>query len=67
VFDPDEHNHQRDLLTMNNYQLDDEQLLKYAKMASTIRQKISQKVSELNEEQKDSGAEDESELSHINL
>ena len=52
---------------MNNYQLDDEQLLEYAKMASTIRQKISQKVSELNEEQKDSGAEDESELSHINL
>ena len=67
MFDPDEHNHQRDLLTMNNYQLDNEQLLEYAKMASTIRWKLSQKVSELNEEQKDPSAEDESELSHINL
>ena len=37
VFDPDEHNHQRDLLTMSNYRLNDENLLKYAKMASAIR------------------------------
>ena len=65
VFDPDEHNHQRDLLTMSNYRLNDETLLKYAKMASTIRLRISQKVSQLNEEQKDPEVEDNIELNYI--
>ena len=37
IFDPDEYNQQRDLLTINKYQLNDEQLLEYAKLASTIR------------------------------
>ena len=50
LFDPNTFNDMIDQLTMARYQLEEEELKEYAKLASTIRLEISQKVSALAEE-----------------
>lgn len=50
LFDPNTFNDMIDQLTMADYKLEEEKLEEYAKLSSTIRLEISQKVSALAEE-----------------
>ena len=50
LFDPEDFKDKSDQLTIARHRLNEEQLFDYAKMASSIRKEISQKVSELSEQ-----------------
>ena len=50
LFDPNTFNDMIDQLTMADYKLEEEKLEEYAKLSSTIRLEISQKVSARAEE-----------------
>ena len=50
LFDPNTFNDMIDQLTMADYKLEEEKLEEYAKLSSTIRLEISQKVRALAEE-----------------
>ena len=50
IFDPDMFKDQQEQLTFANYQLSTEQMLDYARMASTIRRQIIEKASEFDED-----------------
>ena len=54
LFDPADFKDQADQLRVNDYKLDEDQLLAYAKLATTIRQQIRQRASEAGEEQEES-------------
>ena len=49
LFDPETFNDQNDELTFNNYRLDEQQLLEYAKLASNLRCQIDANAHALNQ------------------